>query len=51
MRAVSNAANAPVVIWDGGVWDFEEGVDFGEVGEDGRLRKIVTFFGLLPFGR
>jgi hypothetical protein len=29
----------------------EEGVDFGEVGEDGRLRKIVTFFGLLPFGR
>ena len=29
----------------------EEGVDFGEVAEDGRLRKIVTFFGLLPFGR
>jgi hypothetical protein len=29
----------------------EEGVDFGELAEDGRLRKIVTFFGLLPFGK
>jgi hypothetical protein len=32
VKAVSNATNAPVVIWDGGVWDFEEGVDF-EPGE------------------
>jgi hypothetical protein len=29
----------------------EEGVDFGELAEDGRLRKIVSFFGLLPFGK
>jgi hypothetical protein len=28
-----------------------EGVDFGELAEDGRLRKIVSFFGLLPFGK
>jgi hypothetical protein len=27
----------------------EEGVDFGELADDGRLRKIVSFFGLLPF--
>jgi hypothetical protein len=27
----------------------DEGVDFGELAEDGRLRKVVTFFGLLPF--
>jgi len=32
VKAVSDATNAPVVIWDGGVWDFEEGVDF-EPGE------------------
>jgi hypothetical protein len=29
----------------------EEGVDFGELAEDGRLRKIVTFFGLQPSGK
>lgn len=30
MKAVSDAANAPVSIWDGGIWDFEEDVDFDE---------------------
>jgi hypothetical protein len=25
-----------------------EGVDYGELAEDGRLRKIVSFLGLLP---
>ena len=25
-----------------------EGIDFGEVAEDGRLQKIVGFFGPLP---
>jgi hypothetical protein len=29
----------------------EEGVDFGELAQDGRLRKIVSFLGLLPFRR
>jgi hypothetical protein len=29
----------------------EGGVDFGELADDGRLRKIVSFFGLLPFGK
>jgi hypothetical protein len=26
----------------------DEGVDFGELAEDGRLRKLVSFFGLHP---
>lgn len=38
MKAVSDATNAPVVIWDGGVWDFEEGVDFDE----GEWPKLAT---------
>lgn len=29
---VADATNAPVRIWDGGIWDFDEGVDF-EPGE------------------
>lgn len=37
MKAVSDATNAPVVIWDGGVWDFEEGVDF----EPGEWRHLA----------
>lgn len=38
MKAVSDATNAPVVIWDGGVWDFEQGVDFDE----GEWPKLAT---------
>lgn len=38
MKAVSDATNAPEVIWDGGVWDFEEGVDFDE----GEWPKLAT---------
>ena len=48
VRAVSNAKNAPVVIWDGGIWDFEEGVEF-EPGEwrhlACELKAIATMFG------
>lgn len=48
MRAVSDATNAPVVIWDGGVWDFEEGEDF-DPGEWPKLacelRAIATMLG------
>jgi len=38
VKAVSDATNAPVVIWDGGVWDFEEGVDF----DPGEWPKLAT---------
>lgn len=48
MKAVSDATNAPVVLWDGGVWDFEEGEDFDE-GEwptlACELRAIATMLG------
>lgn len=48
VRAVSNATNAPVVVWDGGIWDFEEGVDF-EPGEwrhlACELKAIATMLG------
>lgn len=48
VRAVSDATNAPVVIWDGGVWDFEEGVDF-DPGEWPKLacelKAIATMLG------
>lgn len=48
MRAVSDATNAPVVIWDGGIWDFEEGIDF-EPGEwrhlACELKAIATMLG------
>lgn len=46
--AVSDAANAPVAVWDGGIWDFEEGVDFDE-GEWPKLacemKAIATMLG------
>lgn len=48
MKAVSDATNAPVAVWDGGVWDFEEGVDFDE-GEwptlACELKAIATMLG------
>lgn len=31
-KPVADATNAPEIIWDGGIWDFEENVDF-EQGE------------------
>lgn len=37
VKAVSDATNAPVVIWDGGVWDFDEGEDF----EPGEWRHLA----------
>ena len=38
MRAVADATNAPVVLWDGGIWDFEEGLDF----EEGEWPKLAV---------
>lgn len=47
-KPVSDAANAPEVVWDGGIWDFEEGIDFDE-GEwpelACELKAIATMLG------
>ena len=45
VKAVSDATNAPVVIWDGGVWDFEEGVDFEAEGLGGLAEHLLVLSG------